>query len=323
MRRALISVFVLCLSGAAVFLVSPWPGALVIRWIFDQGSAAASEKLEARVRAWVSAQTFQYDPADHDALLDIYKPSDVGSTTPVVVWVHGGGFVSGSRRDIANYLRILAGRGFVVIGVDYGLAPRARYPTPVRQVTRAIAYLSAEGGRLGIDATHLVIAGDSAGAQIASQVAAAAVDPAYATRLGVALRLPRDQFKGVLLFCGVYDVESLGRGGGVLGWFVHTVGWAYSGVRDWRETGALNSMSVAANVTAGFPPAFISAGNADPLLPQSIALAEALKPRGVQIETLFFPVNTVPPLGHEYQFDLDGDAGKVALERVVEWLRRL
>lgn len=323
MRKLFIGVLVLCLTGTAAFLVSPWPGVFVIRWIFDQGSAAASARLASRVPASVSTQTFQYDPAEPGALLDIHRPAGAEPGKPVILWVHGGGFVSGSRSDIANYLKILAGRGFVVIGVDYSLAPRATYPTPVAQVARAVAFLDAEAGRLGINATRLVIAGDSAGAQIAAQVAAVTADPAYAARIGVASQLPRDRFRGVLLFCGVFDVGSFGRGGGVLGWFVNTAGWAYSGRRDWRETGALSSMSVATHITAGFPPTFISAGNADPLAPQSIALAEALDARGVAVETLFFPAATEPPLGHEYQFDLDGEAGKLALDRVVRWLQAL
>jgi acetyl esterase/lipase len=115
----------------------------------------------------------------------------------------------------------------------------------------------------------------------------------------------------------------MGQGGGVLGWFVNTAGRAYAGVRDWRGDRGLASMDFAGMLTADYPPAFISAGNADPLAPQSVALARRLQATGVAVETLFFPDDHGPPLGHEYQFDLDGEAGQLALERAVAWLRQL
>jgi acetyl esterase len=82
-------------------------------------------------------------------------------------------------------------------------------------------------------------------------------------------------------------------------------------------------MSVMPHLTGDFPSSFISAGNADPLAPQSIALATALEGKGTQVRTLFFPADHVPPLGHEYQFDLSGAAGQSALMHAVEWLNEL
>jgi acetyl esterase len=73
-------------------------------------------------------------------------------------------------------------------------------------------------------------------------------------------------------------------------------------------------------VTENFPPSFISAGNADPLLPHSLTLADRLEQLGVPVETLFFATDHEPGLGHEYQFVLDSEAGQLALERSVEFL---
>ncbi|MGH7493962.1 MAG: hypothetical protein ACREOO_16405 [bacterium] len=65
---------------------------------------------------------------------------------------------------------------------------------------------------------------------------------------------------------------------------------------------------------------FISAGNADPLLPQSRAFAETAASLGVHVDSLFFPHDYTPALPHEYQFNLDVDAGQLALERSVKFL---
>ena len=78
--------------------------------------------------------------------------------------------------------------------------------------------------------------------------------------------------------------------------------------------------SVVDYVTSAFPPAFISAGNADPLEPQSVAFAETLSGHGVRVESLFFPKEYTPPLPHEYQFHLDTEAGRLALARSIAFI---
>lgn len=323
MRKWLIGLLIVAATIAAALMLSPWPSVYVIRAIFDRGATEASDKLAKHVPAGVRTNTVSYDPSDKDAVLDIHQPKQVSPGSPLIVWIHGGGFVSGRRSDITNYAKVLAGQGFNVVNVDYTIAPEAAYPTPIRQVSKALAYLSAEGGKLGIDTSRIVLAGDSAGAQIAAQTAAVTVDPEYARRVGVTPGVQASQIVGALLHCGVYDVTRMGSGGGLLGWFVQSTTWAYSGKRDWRDAKGFETMSVAPNVTSAFPPAFVSAGNADPLGPQSVAMADALAAQGVKVERLFFPKNHRPPLGHEYQFNLDTAAGKLALTQSTAWLNSL
>lgn len=318
----LIALAVVGLIGAA-FLVSPWPSIMVIRAVFDRGAAEASRKLERHLPTGISTSTHRYDPADPDAVLDIHRPVSGAGNGPVVVWIHGGGFVSGRRSDITNYAKVLAGEGFTVVNVDYTIAPEATYPKPIRQVARAITFLEREGESLKLGNARFVLAGDSAGAQIAAQTAAVIANPAYARSVGIDPQVGPARLAGTLLYCGVYDISGMGKDGGVLGWFVGSAGWAYSGRRDWREDSRLQTMSVAEHITDAYPPAFVSAGNADPLGPQSVTIAQALLKAGVPVETLFFPADYDPPLGHEYQFDLDGGAGRLALRKSVAWLRGL
>jgi acetyl esterase len=81
--------------------------------------------------------------------------------------------------------------------------------------------------------------------------------------------------------------------------------------------------SVNRHLTPQFPPAFVSVGNADPLAPQSTLIADAIRTQGVNVETLFFSSGYSPALPHEYQFDLDGEAGRAAFERLTGFLDRL
>lgn len=314
------------LVGVVAFRVSPWPGVMVIRFIFDRGSAAASAGLEKHLPAGVGERLdLRYDPADPDARLDLFFPASGSAAAaspeawPVLVWVHGGAWVSGDENQIANYARIVAARGFAVASVNYTIAPEARYPTPVRQVNAALGYLTRESAALSIDGSRIFLAGDSAGSQIAAQIAALTTDPDYAKALGITPAVPAKSLRGLALFCGGYDLATISTEG-PFGGFLRTVLWAYSGHRDFKNAPRFETFSVAQYVTVKFPPAFISAGNADPLLPQSIKFAERLRSLGVPVETLFFPEDHEPPLPHEYQFNLDTAAGREALEMLVRFL---
>ena len=100
---------------------------------------------------------------------------------------------------------------------------------------------------------------------------------------------------------------------------MRTVIWAYLGTHDPLDP-RTRELSVTPHVTAAYPPAFISVGNADPLAPQSLAFADALRAKGVQVDTLFFRLGHDPPLAHEYQMLLSTDAGRLAFKRLVAFL---
>lgn len=310
-------------AGTVAYHVSPWPSALVIRAAFDKNASLASQALAKHVPPGVAAQLNEhYDAADSDARLDVFYPSAIENgerSLTTVVWVHSGGWISGSKNQIANYAKILAGKGYTVVGVDYSVAPGGKYPTPLRQVTAALAYLERNAKRLHVDASRFVLAGDSGGAHIVAQVANALSVPAYAAALGLAPSIKRPQLRGVILYCGAYDLGKIGLDG-QFGEFIHTALWSYFGEKDFVNHPLFATASVINYLTPDFPPAFISVGNADPLAPQSRALAAALVARGVRVDSLFFPDDYAPALPHEYQFNLESAAGQLALERSVRFL---
>ena len=316
----IISVVVICGPGVyAVFQISPWPSVLFIRHSFDKDSAEAAASITALVPKDVSAQRgLIYASGDRDALFDVFAPANVQASLPAIVWVHGGGFVAGSRSDLSGYLQILAARGFVTVAIDYSLSPKARFPTPVRQTNAALAYIIANAKRFNIDAQRIFLAGDSARAQIAAQTALLISDANYAQRLGIHPGMARASLRGVVLFCGLYDPTTMNFEGPFAN-FLRTVLWSYLGTRNPRDA-RVGQISVTAHVTANYPPIFISVGNADLLAPQSVAFAEALRAKGVEVDALFFPHDHDPPLGHEYQRLLSTDAGRLASDRAVAFL---
>lgn len=327
MRRRAKRILLLCLAlafaGYAAFVLSPWPSALLTRLAFGYGAAKTTAALAKHVPAGIREQRdIRYGSAENEKL-DIYlPPGDVEPGRPTVVWIHGGAFVAGDRQDVAPYLRILAGRGFATVAIGYTRAPTARYPTPVLQANAALGFLQREGRRLGLDPARIVLAGDSAGAHIAAQLAAGLTGPGYAGRLGLKPAVAPASLRGTVLFCGAFDPTAFELSG-PFGGFIRSVLLAYFGTSNPFDSEQVTEAAVPRYVTEAFPPSFISVGNGDPLAPQSVVMAQALRDRGVRTDTLFFPPETEPKLPHEYQFDLDRPEGKQALDRLTAFLSSL
>ena len=304
--------------AALAFKFSPWPSVAVFTYMFARGDQASEAALARHVPADIGARLGLAYGAGSDEFLDVYTPPGAHGTQPTIVWIHGGGWIGGSTRGIANYLKVLAGHGYTTVAVEYSTGLGSSYPRPVEQVNAALAYLADHAAELGIDANTIVLAGDSAGAQIAGQVALITTDAAYARAVGIRPRLARERLEAMLLLSGAYDLDAVDYQG-EYAWFLRTVLWAYSGTKEFLADQHFRLMSVTPHVSAGFPPSFISSGNGDPLEPQARALALKLGGLGVWVQTLFFS-GVSPPLGHEYQFNLDTAAGQEALKQMLAFL---
>jgi acetyl esterase len=315
----LVAVGVLAAIIVAAFRFSPWPSVAIIAYAFSRGGQAAETALAKYVPPGiVTRRNLSYAPGK-DEVLDVNYPEGTRGPLPTIVWVHGGAWVAGSKDNVANYLKILAGHGYTTIGVEYSTGFGSIYPEPVEQVNSALGYITANAAELNVDPRTIVLAGDSAGAQITAQVAMMTTDAGYAERIGIAPRLKPTQLAAVLLLSGAYDLGAIDLDG-KYGWFLRTVLWAYSGSRNFLNDERFALASVTNHVTADFPPSFISSGNGDPLAPQAEALARKLKMLGVKVDSLFFPDDYVPRLPHEYQFNLDSRAGQEALNRTLAFI---
>lgn len=146
--------------------------------------AAASAQTSPRV-----ARDIPYaEPRHERQLLDIYSPAG-GSGRPVVVWVHGGGWMRGSKNEMHHKPAAFVEKGFVFVAINYRFIPEVDMGTIVRDVANAVAWVHANIGGYGGDPARLLLMGHSAGAQLAALVC---VDSRYVEALGV----PRTAIKG-------------------------------------------------------------------------------------------------------------------------------
>ena len=301
------------------FKLSPWPSVAIIAYAFSRGGQASDAALEKHVPAGIVSRSDIAYGDGKDEVFDLYYPEGTAAPRPTIVWVHGGGFVAGSKNHIANYMKVLAGHGYTMIAVEYSKGYGTTYPKPAEQVNAALGFVARNAADLKVDPAMIALAGDSAGAHIASQVAMITTDADYARAIGISPQLKTNQLSAMLLLSGAYDPSSVNFEGNHE-WFLKTVLWAYSGVKNFWADKQFELTSVTGHVTGSFPPSFISSGNADPLAPQAVALARKLAALGVHVETLFFPAGRVPRLPHEYQFNLDQPAGCEALTRMLAFL---
>lgn len=306
-----------------VTYVTPWPSAMVIRYVFERGGAKTAEEMAPHVPASGVSARFDlgYGNDGADTTLDVFTPDRGTGRLPTVVWIHGGAWISGSKADVAPYLKILASHGYTVVGVNYSIAPGHRYPTAVHQLNKALRYLREHADALRADPDNVVLAGDSAGAQLASQLATLVTNADYARSLDIQPALEPKELRGVVLNCGVYDLSTMRQTQWLNAWGFNVALWAYSGSREWESTPTGDQMSVIEHVTAEFPPTYISGGNGDSLTPiQSVPFAARLRNLGVSVDALFWDADHEPALPHEYQFHLNrGEAGE-ALTRTLSFL---
>lgn len=103
----------------------------------------------------------------HPLALDLHLPPNA-NRPQVIVWIHGGAWRAGSRKDMP--LGKLVAEGYAVASVDYRLSTTARFPAQVHDIKAAIRFLRANAKELGINADKIAIAGASAGAHLAALV---------------------------------------------------------------------------------------------------------------------------------------------------------
>ena len=335
-------VLALIVAVPLVFNISPVPGALLIRAFFTQNAAKMSAVMApfAPTSGVDSVLDVAYLPdGNPKTTLDVYYPTGTDKPLGTVVWTHGGAWISGDKANDRSYFEILASHGYTVVGLDYGYGPEAKFPTAVFQINDALAFIQDNAAKFHVDVNRIVMAGDSAGANLTSQVAALTTNPAYAAEMEFTPALKPEQLKGLVLNCGVYDMANMIGDGDqmdavhtatagqafvqkLLSWGDTTSLWAYTGARDLGSSRSVAQMSTINFVTADFPPVYITGGNADPLTnAQSIPMTARLQTLGVPVDSLFWPADYTPALPHEYQFRLDLEAAQTALTRTLEFLQ--
>ena len=256
---------------------------------------------------------------------DLYQPENIAelSPRPTIVWIHGGGWISGSKEHGSGYYKMLAQQGFNVISIEYQMAPEHQFPTQLKQIDQALAHITAHAAKYHVDANSLFLAGDSAGANLASHYAALLTTPNYADSTHFVTSIRPQQLKGLILHCGIYDllsfVESAPTEMKLLEWGILNLVQAYVGEHK-QDASFLAHNSPSRNLSVHYPPVLISGGNKDFLTEsQSYPFVQVLEQHQVPVKSLFYP-ESKEILLHEYQFMMSKQASQHTFTKTVDFV---
>lgn len=136
--------------------------------------------------------------------LDIYTTGEPSKRNrPVVFWIHGGGWQTGDKSDVALKPRVLTERGFVFVSTNYGLLPKVQMEELISDVAKSLAWVHRNIAEYGGDPERIFVGGHSAGAQLAALMC---TDHRYLNREGVSI----DVLRGCVPVDGdTYDIPKV------------------------------------------------------------------------------------------------------------------
>jgi acetyl esterase len=236
----------------------------------------AAEVLEPPRAPLPRVQDLQVPAADGTPLpARLYAAST--ACLPVLLYLHGGGFVIGGLETHDSLCRQLALRsGGAVLALDYRLAPEHRFPTAVDDAWAAMRWLAGPGGTaLGLDARRLAVGGDSAGGTLAATCAI------QARNIGLPLALQLLITPGTTAHADTPSHRLFGNGflldAANIDWFFdHYIAHAHR--RDWRFA------PLEAEDLDGVAPACVLLAECDPLVDEGLAYADRLRLAGVAVQ---------------------------------------
>lgn len=236
------------------------------------------------------------DKVEH--LLDVYRPTRAEGPLPVVLYVHGGGFRILSKDSHWIMGLAFARRGFLVFNVNYRLAPKHPYPAALEDCAIAYEWVVKNAARYGGDPKRLVLAGESAGANL---VTAMTVASSYERPESYARRIFDTGVTPIatLPACGmlqVSDVDRFARRKRMPSFItdrLHEVSNNYLPrdvlAADLDMADPLCFLERGTKPVRPLPPFFIACGTKDPLLDDTRRLGKALEALGVRADVRIYP----------------------------------
>ena len=264
-----------------------------------------------------SVENISYAEDDKWHLLDLYRPKDAEGKLPVLLNIHGGAWVYGDKKVYAPYCMYLTTQGFAVVNASYRLAPKHTFPAPLEDVGAMVEWVVDHAEEYGLDVSNLFFVGDSAGAHLATAYTAVQLNEAYANSFPGIKVDERFIPKGLLLNCGVFDMEvEWKKQGRALTPFLTDL----LGETPTVET--VKQMSPAQYITSGFPPVHLTTSNGDFLRKHSYRLKEVLEKKGVEVVFKEYGEKKKPQ-GHVFHLNLKNKVGQECNADQLEFVKQI
>ncbi len=253
-----------------------------------------------RVTKWPGGVTSLADvtysslPGFRPMVIDIYMPAKKGGPKPLVLYIHGGGWIGGHTRHsgaLSNFPAVLAklsSEGFVVASLEYRLSGEAQFPAQLQDARAALRFLKANAGKYGLDASKVGVWGGSAGGHLTALTAFScgdtSVDPAPAPA-------GSECVQSSVAWYGVFDFAPLIKRSVEAG----SLGAAENKLLGCAPASCaadkVKAVSPASYIDAKDPPILLIHGEKDAVVDvsQSRNVEAQLKAVGVTVESIYIP----------------------------------
>lgn len=249
-------------------------------------------------------------------MLDVYRPKNVQGKLPVIISVHGGAWVYGSKEVYQFYTMQLARHGFAVVNYSYRLAPEYLFPGMLEDTQKVFEWVSdpANAEKYGFDLNNVFAVGDSAGGHLLSLYASAMTNPEYAKNYPFFKKTL--ELRGVALNCGKYN----------LGAHIETDYQMRLVARNiLPKKGSPDELELVnglAYLTKDFPPAYVMSCIGDFLLGDSVAMDKAMTEIGIPHEYHCYGTEE-KPLWHVFHCDMRLEEAAICNDAECEFFRKL
>lgn len=233
---------------------------------------------------------------------------------PVIISIHGGGYVYGNKEVYQYYAANLAGNGFVVVNFNYRLAPKSKFPAPLEDTNNVLKWLVKNADTYKADLNNVFIVGDSAGAQIASQFGVIYSNPTYASLFD--FQIPEEiKLRGLGLNCGRYSLKTDDNRPDKNGL-----------MREYLGRNVVNGdprLDILENVTKDYPASFIMSAVHDFLLPEAKPMYELLKTKKVKAVYKVYGSEEQTYMSHVFHCNLNLKEASECNREECEFFKRL
>ena len=237
------------------------------------------------------------------------KSEDDGKKYPVIISIHGGGYVYGTKEVYQFYAADLASHGYAVVNFNYRLAPKNRFPAPLEDLQRVILWLMENKKDYPVDLGNVYLVGDSAGAQLASQYGVIYSSSEYRRIMG--FKKPRIKIRALGLCCGLYDLQEVIQSGELKGTMKD---YLTASPEKYGE-----KLDVLDYINSEFPPSYLFTAHGDFLKDKCKPMADLLSINGVKCE---YKIYGNKDTGHVFHVDMRNLFGKDANDDMIAFFKK-
>lgn len=229
------------------------------------------------------------ETANGSQLLDLYLPANAEAPVPLIIWIHGGGWKSGSKENCLPVRTGFTERGYAVASINYRLTGEASFPAQIEDCKAAVRWLRSHAKEYGLDANHFGAWGSSAGGHLVALLGTSGDVSSFDTGENL------DVSSRVQAVCDYYGPSDFNTMGAVPGFEMHARASspesALLGGPASEKPEMAKAASPVSHATPDDPPFLIVHGDSDRTVPldQSRRMDAALRKAGVKTELIILP----------------------------------